>query len=137
MQFTDDNFLLLEGRYYELEDGRMVGPVTPVDDPMPRKWLRVMVWGKGYFEVPGYHHDEQTPVKNLLAKPEPEPIPEPPKIDYTAFLEELSELSRKHGFVVGGCGCCGSPYLSGDGNLTIGDDGGYVVCVDGEHLEWK
>lgn len=27
------------------------------------------------------------------------------------FLEELKQLSLKHGIYIGGCGCCGSPYL--------------------------
>lgn len=27
------------------------------------------------------------------------------------FLDELLVLSKKHGIVIGGCGCCGSPYL--------------------------
>lgn len=27
------------------------------------------------------------------------------------FLEELSELSNKYGFVINGCGCCGSPWI--------------------------
>lgn len=27
------------------------------------------------------------------------------------FLKELSKLSRKHGVYIGGCGCCGSPFL--------------------------
>lgn len=27
------------------------------------------------------------------------------------FLKSLSALSRKHGFVIYGCGCCGSPSL--------------------------
>jgi hypothetical protein len=133
MRFTDDNFPLLEGRYYELEDGRMVGPVRKVDDPMPRKWLRVMVWGDGYYEVPGYHHDEQTAVVNLVAEPEREPIPEPPKPDYTAFLKELSELSLKHGFFIGGCGCCGSPFVDSGSNVS----GKYTVSEDGDNMEWK
>lgn len=29
------------------------------------------------------------------------------------FLKELSELTEKYGIEIGGCGCCGSPYLSG------------------------
>lgn len=27
------------------------------------------------------------------------------------FLKELSELSKKYNIYIGGCGCCGSPYL--------------------------
>lgn len=30
---------------------------------------------------------------------------------YNAFLQDLTELSRKHGVYVDGCGCCGSPSL--------------------------
>lgn len=33
----------------------------------------------------------------------------------TEFLLELSELSRRLGVYVDGCGCCGSPYLTGLG----------------------
>jgi hypothetical protein len=28
-----------------------------------------------------------------------------------AFLEELTKLSKKHGLVISGCGCCESPYV--------------------------
>lgn len=33
------------------------------------------------------------------------------KIDLQGFLTELGELSKRYGIVIGGCGCCGSPYL--------------------------
>ena len=42
------------------------------------------------------------------------------------FLEELSELSNKYGFVIGGCGCCGSPWVDEvDGDLCA-DELGFV-----------
>lgn len=28
-----------------------------------------------------------------------------------AFLRDLTEITRKHGIAIDGCGCCGSPYL--------------------------
>lgn len=28
------------------------------------------------------------------------------------FLKELAELTEKHGFEIGGCGCCGSPWVA-------------------------
>lgn len=31
--------------------------------------------------------------------------------NYRAFLSDLKELTVKHGVVIGGCGCCGSPWL--------------------------
>ena len=49
------------------------------------------------------------------------------------FLKELSELSNEYGFIIGGCGCCGSPWVDevdGDGcfcNLTFRDGKYYVV----------
>lgn len=33
------------------------------------------------------------------------------KQDLSYFLEKLSELTRETGIVIGGCGCCSSPFL--------------------------
>lgn len=41
------------------------------------------------------------------------------------FLTELTKLTDKYGFQIGGCGCCGSPWVTSDGR-----DGG--KC-----LEWN
>jgi hypothetical protein len=32
--------------------------------------------------------------------------------DLDKFLRDLSKLTLKHGYVIGGCGCCGSPFVS-------------------------
>ena len=40
--------------------------------------------------------------------------------DVENFLKELTELTEKYKIVIGGCGCCGSPYLSDlNGELTL------------------
>ena len=33
------------------------------------------------------------------------------KDQIAAFLQELTELTRKHKVAIAGCGCCGSPFL--------------------------
>jgi hypothetical protein len=35
--------------------------------------------------------------------------------DEQRFLRELSELSKKYGITIWGCGCCGSPGVDGAG----------------------
>jgi hypothetical protein len=50
------------------------------------------------------------------------------------FLDELAELTRKHGIAIGGCGCCGSPWL--DLHTDVSDlRAGYSLC-EGDQLKW-
>lgn len=50
-----------------------------------------------------------------------------------AFLLELRELTRKHGVAIGGCGCCGSPWL--DEDVDVSDErAGY--SEDSGELRW-
>lgn len=43
-----------------------------------------------------------------------------------AFMTELTILTKKYGIVIGGCGCCSSPYLTK--GETVG--GHYVINKD-------
>lgn len=55
-----------------------------------------------------------------------------------AFLHDLEHLTRRHGIMIRGCGCCGSPYLLRKKDLP--HEGHYdVVRADElylEELEW-
>ena len=51
------------------------------------------------------------------------------------FLEELTELTKKHGIEICGCGCCDSPWLNymiGNedlgGNLYFDEDKQKYIC---------
>lgn len=50
----------------------------------------------------------------------------------TEFLRELSELSNKHGVVIAGCGCCGSPFIT-----EWKAKGKYSVDEGENNLEWE
>jgi len=50
------------------------------------------------------------------------------------FLLELRELTMKHGISIGGCGCCGSPYL--DTDVDVSDSRAGYVYGNGSELEW-
>lgn len=50
-----------------------------------------------------------------------------PRERVRAFLDELTQLSRRYGLVVGGCGCCGSPNLM---DLDNEEPGPYSVMVE-------
>lgn len=49
----------------------------------------------------------------------------------TAFLNDLNELTRQHGIVIGGCGCCGSPYL-----MSFADSGSWLPSIDTGHYHY-
>jgi hypothetical protein len=51
---------------------------------------------------------------------------------YEAFLEELTALSKKHGLIISGCGCCGSPRVT-----EIDEDSGPGPYIFDEEDEGK
>ena len=58
--------------------------------------------------------------------------------DIEGFLTELTELTLKYGVTIGGCGCCGSPYLTdinGDTEIN-GMQHDELTWVD-DHYELK
>lgn len=50
------------------------------------------------------------------------------------FLVELTKLTMKYGVAIGGCGCCGSPYLwhmeNPKGVYTIGTSGDDLSFIE-------
>ena len=63
----------------------------------------------------------------------PKPIELRPKA--RAFVEELTELSRKHGIIICGCGCWGSPFLL---DMEEGQGvGGYDLSAGEDQLGWN
>ena len=44
------------------------------------------------------------------------------------FMTEMSELTKKSGFIIGGCGCCGSPYITKV-------DGEYIPIYENLHFD--
>jgi hypothetical protein len=60
------------------------------------------------------------------------------------FLDELTALTKKHKITIGGCGCCGSPYLqaievvSDKGRYIVNEDySGQIVFVEPDDYYWK
>lgn len=51
--------------------------------------------------------------------------------DVEGFLKELTELTHKYGIQIGGCGCCGSPYL-----LELNSGNTAVNGLQHDELTW-
>ncbi len=50
------------------------------------------------------------------------------------FLRDLNKVSRKHKVIIGGCGCCGSPFLY----YMEKTSGRYEIKeIGSENLHWK
>jgi len=44
------------------------------------------------------------------------------ELEVEQFLNELTELTKKYGLAIGGCGCCGSPWLDNLENDEVSYD---------------
>lgn len=50
------------------------------------------------------------------------------------FLKELTELTQKHGIAIGGCGCCGSPFLYDDEGQEFSQMQYHFKLCNGEEM---
>jgi hypothetical protein len=126
---------LQDGKYYALDDGRVVGPVWSdyANIDWSERWAVRVSDGVG-FKVCGLPNGDETPIVSVIEERKfPEPLP-PTPIDFGPFLAELSALTMKYGFAIESCcRCCGClPYLS-DGNVR----GRYITDKYGDNLEWR
>lgn len=48
------------------------------------------------------------------------------------FISELTSLSQKYGLTIGGCGCCGSPWVA---EMEPSEKNG-SYSLDGHDLRW-
>ena len=46
------------------------------------------------------------------------------------FLKKLSELSNEYGFIIRGCGCCGSPWIDDTNSKDCFDN---LEFIDNEY----
>jgi hypothetical protein len=51
------------------------------------------------------------------------------------FMLELTKLTRKYGVAISGCGCCGSPFLRYDADVS-NSRAGYATSEGYEDLQW-
>lgn len=50
-------------------------------------------------------------IQSIESDPKPPAETELTEGEVDSFLEELSELTKRYGIEICGCGCCGSPWL--------------------------
>lgn len=56
---------------------------------------------------------------------------------FKAFILELNELTRKHGYIIGGCGECGSPWVVEAEAPDLVEGAGYgFQQAPTDHLTW-
>lgn len=53
------------------------------------------------------------------------------------FLGELTELSKKYGIYIGGCGCCGSPFGYIGSRATWGSEVFYDLKFDNKNQKYE
>jgi len=53
-----------------------------------------------------------------------------------AFLKQLTELSLRTGVVIGGCGCCGSPFMQSTDKKCV-PEVGFYASDEYENIEWQ
>lgn len=58
------------------------------------------------------------------------------KTAVAAFMLGLEELTRRTGIAVGGCGCCGSPYLVDAEQHTEANSRYIYDADDSNEVEW-
>lgn len=126
---------LEHGKYYTMSNSKAVGPVRRVypEIESPDKWAFYKDDAGDVYEIVGLSAESALCFVSVIEERAFPETPPPVPTDYSAFLADLAALSMKHGVVIAGCGCCGSPFL----NQCDDSSGRYVTDKNGDNLEWR